>query len=380
MSAVLIVGAGFAGAVHARCLADAGFHVHVIDRRDHIGGNAFDYIDANGIRVHKYGPHIFHTRNRRIVEWLRRFTALSPYSHRVRVLLPDGAMAPLPINLDTVNIVFGTRFTTGAEVAAHLAAVSIADPNPPNAAAWLNSRIGQVLTDLLFRPYTRTMWGMELEDMAPSVVQRVPIRLDRTDGYFQPDDLQMMPRDGYTRLFENMLDHPRIRVSLNEPFQREMARGFEACFTSMAIDEYFNFVFGPLPYRSIRFHTRTEPRSPARGWAVTNFTDGGLFTRETRWSEFPRHAPDAAVSETVTVEEPCDFKDNGWERYYPVRTADETHQATYQRYVALASRDSKLHFIGRCGTYRYLDMDQVINQSLRAATAWSRARGLTPAL
>jgi UDP-galactopyranose mutase len=380
MPSVLIVGAGFAGAVHARTLAEAGCRVHMIDRRDHIGGNAFDFVDANGIRVHKYGPHIFHSRNRRIVDWVRRFSAFSPYTHKVRALLPNGTFAPIPINLDTVNLVFGTRFVTGAEVTAHLAAVAIPAPDPRDAAAWLNSRIGRELTDLLFRPYTRTMWGLELEEMAPAVVQRIPLRLDRTDGYFPSDEPQMMPRDGYTRLFENMLDHPEITVTLNEPFSRTMLAGFDACFSSIAIDEHFGFAFGPLPYRSIRFHTRTVPRSDRKGWAVTNFTDGGAFTRETLWAEFPHHIARDTGRETLTIEEPCDYRDNAWERYYPVRTADLRHQATYERYQILAREDATIQFIGRCGTYRYLDMDQVINQSLQSATAWLRERALAPAL
>lgn len=367
---VLVVGAGFAGAVHARVLAEAGCQVLVIDRRPHIGGNAHDAVDANGIRVHTYGPHIFHTRNRQVLDWIRRFGAFVPYAHKVRALLPGGGFAPMPINLDTINLVFGTNLTTAEEARAHLASVAIPHPDPPHAAAWLHGRIGRELTDLFFRPYTRTMWGLDLEDMAPSVVRRLPLRFDRTDGYFDPDDAQMMPADGYTRLFERILDHPRIAVALNTSFDRGLLRDFGVCFTSMAIDEYFDFAFGELPYRSIRFHTRTAPMAPPRGWSVTNFTDGGPFTRETAWHEFPGHAVRDTGRQTITREEPCDYRDNGWERYYPVRTADSRHQTAYERYRAQAARDPGVRFIGRCGTYQYLDMDQVINQSLRSATAW----------
>lgn len=371
---ILIVGAGFAGAVHARTLADAGYKVHVIDKRPHIGGNAYDAVDENGIRVHVYGPHLFHTKNQAVVDWLRRFGRWTPYVHKVRVLLPSGATAPLPINRETVNIVHGKALSTEEEVKAFLASIARPIERPQNAADYLYSRIGADLTDLFFRPYTRKMWRMELEEMAASVVQRIPINYDDTDTYFDRDQIQMMPVDGYTAVFRAILDHPSIRFELGRPFEKGIERDYGHCFTAMPIDEYFDFSEGELPYRSIRFHPRTASAAPEQSWSVTNFTDDGPITRETAWHKLPHHVERETGRFTFTAEEPCDYKDNGMERYYPVKTADGRFQARYDRYKALAADLKDLSFIGRCGTYQYLDMDQVINQSLAHVGKWIALR------
>jgi len=168
MPAVLVVGAGFAGAVYARTLAEAGFAVHIIDRRDHIGGNAADFVDANGVRVHRYGPHLFHTNATHVFDWLQRFGAFVPYHHRVRAKLPDGRLVPLPVNLDTINAVFDARLQTEADAAAFLQARSVPIADPRNAAEHLRSRIGDVLTDLFFRPYTRKMWDWNWKSWMPA--------------------------------------------------------------------------------------------------------------------------------------------------------------------------------------------------------------------
>ncbi|MDD2876582.1 MAG: UDP-galactopyranose mutase [Acidiphilium sp.] len=368
---VLIVGAGFSGTVHARILAEAGFHVDVIDVRPHIGGNAYDYVDANGIRVHAYGPHLFHTKNRAVADWLRGFGDFVAYTHKVRARLPSGAMAPLPINLDTVNLVFGTHYETAEQVAAHLARVALPIANPANAAEYLYANIGRDLTDLFFRPYTKKMWQFDLEDMATSVVKRIPLRSDRTDTYFADDEIQMMPRDGYTAVFQRLFDHPGITVTLNTAFDTAMLADYRFCFNAMPIDAFFDYAEGELPYRSIRFHTRTATDAQAQGWSVTNFTDSGPQTRETRWDCLPHHIVNETGRRTVTAEEPCDYRDNNRERYYPVKTADNRFQEIYVKYQSLAEKlSTEISFIGRCGTYQYLDMDQVINQSLASARRW----------
>ncbi|WP_244635801.1 UDP-galactopyranose mutase [Chthonobacter albigriseus] len=371
---ILVVGAGFAGAVHARTLAENGYRVHVIDRRPHIGGNAYDRVDENGIRVHVYGPHLFHTKNEAVIAWLKRFGRFTPYQHKVRVRLPDGATAPLPINRTTVNIVHGTDLQTEAEVKAFLASVAVPIAHPANAAEYLYSRIGTALTDLFFRPYTRKMWLMELEDMAASVVQRIPINYDDTDTYFERTQTQMMPVDGYTALFDQILSHEAITVDLGVGYEKGMERDYGHCFTSMPIDEYFDYVDGELPYRSIRFHHRTATEAPEQGWSVTNFTDDGPLTRETAWHIIPHHLVERTGRYTYTAEEPCDYKDNGFERYYPVKTADGRFQARYDLYKERAKDLATISFIGRCGTYQYLDMDQVINQSLAHVGKWIAER------
>ena len=370
MDQILVVGAGFAGAVYARTLAEAGLRVHVIDRRDHIGGNAADFVDQNGVRVHRYGPHLFHTTLTPVFDWLRRFGDWTPYRHRVRAILPDGSFVPLPINLDTINLVFGEHLTNEAEAEAFLRQVSVPIDDPRDAGAYLRSRIGERLTDLFFRPYTRKMWGLELEEMDAGVVRRLPIRFDRTDAYFPADPHQALPTEGYTAVFEAIFRHPGIRVTLQTPYLRGMERDYDFCFNSMAIDEYFDCRLGDLPYRSLRFHTRTMAEWDGEPFSVRNYTDTGPFTRETWWHCLPNHLVRETGRRTVTVEEPCDYRDNNDERYYPVKTADGRYQARYQEYRKLAEALPNMAFIGRCGTYQYLDMDQVINQSLAGARRW----------
>jgi UDP-galactopyranose mutase len=364
VASFLIVGAGFAGAVYARTLADAGHRVTVVDKRGHIGGNAFDYVDDSGVRVHRYGPHLFHTNNETVVEWIKRFGEWLPYEHRVRARLSDGRHVPLPINRDTINQLFDKSLADPVEVQEFLK--SLADPieNPRNAAEYLRSQIGELLTDLFFRPYTKKMWSLDLEDMSSSVVKRIPIRFDQNDRYFPDDRFQLLPANGYTAIFENIFDHPGIEVTLNTAYARGMEVGYEQCFNSMPIDEFYGSKLGELPYRSIRFHSSQRPAAPSPGWAVTNYTDNGPFTRETSWSALPGHVTTPAATSTVTVEEPCDYRDNEYERYYPVKTADDRYVKLYEQYKHLAEDESSIQFIGRCGTYQYLDMHQVINQSL----------------
>ena len=364
---ILIVGAGFAGAVHARILAEAGCHVNVIDKRSHVGGNAFDHVDDTGIRIHRYGPHLFHTSNAAVVDWLSRFTAWVPYEHKVRAKTAD-RFVPLPINRDTVELVFDRSFATEADLTEFLERIRVRK-EVRNSADYLHATIGETLTDLLFRPYSRKMWGLDLEELDASVVKRVAPRLDRDDRYFAADRFQMMPTAGYTPLFEAMLDHPRISVSLDTAFDKAMLADAEACFNSMPIDEFFDFRYGALPYRSIRFHHRAAPRD-TRDWAVTNYTDDSAFTRETHWYVIPLHDDKSSTEVTITVEEPCDYRDNDLERYYPVKDADGAYREAYLKYTALADAEPDLTFIGRCGTYAYLDMDQVVNQSLAGARRW----------
>ena len=373
---VLVVGAGFAGAVHARVLAEAGVRVHVIDRRPHIGGNAYDERSASGVRVHRYGPHLFHTNMEHVVAWLTRFGRFVPYEHQVEALLPDGRFVPLPVNRSTINTVFGADLQTQAQVEAFLAERAEPCLSPSNAGEYLASRIGRDLTDLFFRPYTRKMWGQQLEQMEAEVVKRIPLRFDDENRYFPNDRFQLLPQDGYTSVFANILDHDLITIDLNVSFEKSLMANYLHCFNSMAIDEYFDETFGPLPYRSIRFHHREVDPQEQRGSApVINFTDAGPFTRETDWSRLPGHAGQGATR-TLTREEPCDYRDNNCERYYPVKTSDGRSDAMYRQYQGLAANEPSLSFIGRCGAYQYLDMHQVINQSLINAGNWLAARGM----
>lgn len=371
---ILVVGAGFAGACYARVLAEAGYRVRVIDKRDHIGGNAYDFIDENGVRRHRYGPHLFHTSNEKVVDWLARFGEWTRYDHRVRARLADGRHVPLPVNLETINAVFDANYSTAEQVQAQLSDVSLPIENPANAAEYLYSKIGVTLTDLFFRPYTKKMWEMDLEEMSAAVVQRIPIRTDLEDRYFPNDRFQMMPVKGYTEIFRSIFDHQNITVDLSLSFDKSDEEKYDHVFNAMPIDEYYSYEYGELPYRSIRFHHRTEDQKIDCGWGTTNFTDDGAITRETYWHLLPHHLVSDTGRYTITSEEPCDYRDNNRERYYPVKTADGRYDAVYSQYRDLAASENKVTFIGRCGTYQYLDMHQVINQSLMGAEAWLSRR------
>lgn len=362
---VLIVGAGFAGAVHARVLAEAGVRVDMIDQRPHIAGNAYDRLDERGVRIHVYGPHLFHTNNLKVVEFLQRFGEFVPYEHRVAAEV-EGDYISFPVNRTTFEQVFGREFATEEELQDFIATLAEPIADPANAGEFLRAKIGARMTDLFFRPYTKKMWNLDLEEMDAAVVRRVPIRTDRDDRYFPGDQYQMLPRQGYTEIVRAMLEHELISVQLGVPFDQSMEQEFDLCFLSCPIDEYFDYRFGELPYRSIRFHHQEVAEAPTAA-ATVNYTDARPFTRETYWHLLPGHAEHAGAAKTKTIEEPCDYKDNAMERYYPVRDASGVYAARYREYAELAKSYPRLRFIGRCGTYTYLDMHQVIAQSLTQA-------------
>lgn len=322
----LIVGAGFSGAVIARELAEAGHNVRVIEKRNHVAGNAYDYTNEHGIRVHEYGPHLFHTNNKEVYDYLGKFTEWVPYHHKVKALLEDGRYATLPVNRETKAMV-------GEE---------------------------NVL-DIFFRPYTKQMWGMELDELNPEIINRVPIRDDDNDLYFPNDAYQAMPKDGYTAMVQSMLAHANIQVMLETSYDKEDNWMYDRVFNSMPIDQYFDFKHGNLPYRSIRFETVTVPIPRALPSATLNFTHDGPQTRVTEWKNIPCHG-DNKYSTTLTFETPCDYADNNFERYYPVKDADGVNRALYQKYKN--EQPGNVTFIGRCGLYAYLDMHQAVNSAL----------------
>lgn len=380
-SSLLVVGAGFAGAVTARVLAEAGYHVDVIDKRPHVAGNAYDAIDDRGVRVHRYGPHLFHTSNERVVGWLSRFTEWAPYEHKVTARLPSGLHAPLPVNRRTLEAVFG-RPVGSPEAAQALLAAKAEDLGrvPANAEEYLRAHLGRELTDLFFAPYTEKMWGRPLAEMDAAVVKRIPIRFDDEDRYFPDDDFQALPKEGYTALIGTMLDHPGITVTTDCALDHGMIRDRAFSFLCCPIDEYYDFRFGRLPYRSIRFHHEAVARDAVTAPSATvNYTDTSAFTRSTYWHLLPGHDVRRGPEVTGTTEEPCDDRDNDFERYYPVKTADGRYNARYRAYRALADADARLDFIGRCGTYQYLDMHQVVNQTLATAHKWLETRASAPA-
>ena len=326
---ILVVGAGLSGAVIARELAEQGHQIMVIDKRDHVAGNAYDYVNEFGIRVHQYGPHLFHTSNDKVVAWLSRFTEWLPYQHKVKALLADGRHVTLPVNKETSDIV-------GKE---------------------------NVL-DIFYKPYTHKMWGVELEELDPTISQRVPIRDDMNELYFPNDKFQALPKEGYTQMVKNILAHDNIQLQLGVAYNIGMNDQYDRVFNSMPIDEYFKFKHGPLPYRSIKFHTSTLPVPKVLPTATVNFTHSEPFTRVTEWKLLPGHGDNPAYT-TLTTEEPCDYKDNQFERYYPVKDGGGENLARYRLYAAEPS--GNVTFIGRCGLYAYLDMHQAVNSALSIA-------------
>lgn len=370
MKNILVVGAGFAGAVYGRTLADKGYNVRVIDRRSHIAGNCFDYEHDTGVRVHKYGPHLFHTSNEKVVDWLSNFTEWVPYHHCVVAKLEDGKLVPMPVNLDTLNLLYDKDLKTPEEVAEFLNSVAEKRDEINTAEDHLYSIIGPKLTNLFFRPYTKKMWDMDLSEMDAAVVKRLQIRTDKEPRYFPNDTFQSMPKDGYTAIFEKIFDHPNIQVDLNVEFTKDMLAQYDYCFNSMPIDVFFDNEFGELPYRSIRFHMSEHDTATAPEHVTINYTDTGPFTRETWWHNIPAHLEKATGKVIQTIEEPCDYRDNDFERYYPVKTHDGRFDQLYKKYKEKAEHLENISFIGRCGTYQYLDMHQVINQSLIGVEKW----------
>ncbi|MFV0476350.1 MAG: UDP-galactopyranose mutase [Parahaliea sp.] len=362
---LLIVGAGFSGATIAQQLAASGQHtVDIIDTRSHIAGNAHDPVsEVSGARYHQYGPHIFHTNSREIVDYLSQFTDWLPYRHRVQALLPSGELAPMPLNRTTLSALYGRSLESEADVRELLAGLRVAIAKPGNALEHLYSIYGPELTELFFGRYTRKMWALELSNMPISVVARIPVRYDDDPHYFN-DEFQMMPKEGYTALVECMLEHPAISVRLNTAFDKAMEADYDFVFNSMPIDEYFDNIFGPLPYRSIRFEHRYNEAFDANVPTV-NFTDDGPHTRKTSWALYP--ACGGAPGEHVTYEIPCSYEDNNMERYYPVKTVDGWPQQRYKQYEALARQKDNMMFIGRCGQYVYYDIHQAVANSLMLA-------------
>ncbi len=363
---VMVVGAGFAGAVMAERLArDSGKRVLVVDRRPHIAGNAFDHLDEAGVLMHQYGPHIFHTNSQDIVDYLSRFTEWRPYEHRV---LADvhGKLVPMPINRTTLNMLYDLDLTTDAEVDAFLA--SRAEPVEPirTSADVVVSKVGRELYETFFQGYTRKQWGMDPSELDKSVTARVPTRTNTDDRYFT-DSFQAMPLEGYTRMFQRMLDHPNIDLLLGVDYDqvREAYPHDHLVFTG-PIDEYFGHRYGKLPYRSLRFQHETLDQEWLQPVAVINYPQEAVpYTRVT---EYKHLTGQTAAKTSVTYEFPSAEGDP----YYPI-PRDE-NQALYKRYEALAMAESGVSFVGRLATYRYYNMDQVVGQALatyrRLAAGW----------
>jgi UDP-galactopyranose mutase len=351
----LVVGAGFAGSVLAERLA-AGLNrrVLVVDRRPHIGGNAYDHYNEDGVLVHRYGPHIFHTNADKVVDYLSRFTGWRPYQHRVLAQV-DGMLVPMPINLQTLAMLYGRPFT--AEQATAFLAQRAETPEAIRSAEdMVVSQVGRELYEKFFRGYTRKQWGLDPSELDRSVTARVPTRTSHDDRYFT-DRFQAMPDQGYTRMFENMLAHPNIDIWLGTDF-REVRAAVQAdriVYTG-PIDEYFDYRYGRLPYRSLVFRHETIDRETFQPTAVVNYPAENV--PYTRITEYKHLTGQQHPKTSVTYEYPSAEGDP----YYPVPRPENAE--LYKRYEALADQANDVYFVGRLATYRYYNMDQVVAQAL----------------
>jgi UDP-galactopyranose mutase len=359
----LVVGAGYAGSVMAERLAtEAGQRVLVIDRRDHIAGNAYDYHDEHGVLCHAYGPHIFHTNSQKVVDYLSRFTDWRPYEHRV-VARVDGKLVPMPINRTTVNELYGLELATDEDMERFLAERAEPVDYIRNSEQVVVAKVGRELYEKFFRGYTRKQWQRDPSELHASVCARIPIRTNTDDRYFT-DDFQKIPLEGYTAMFRRILDHPLIDVRLETDYwdvRDEIEHG-HLVYTG-PVDRFFDFEFGALPYRSLEWELRNEP-TPDGGClqpagSINEPSEDVPYTRITEFRHISGQAPHDST--TLAVE----FPRSEGDPYYPIPN-DET-RTLYRRYEALATELPDVTFVGRLARYQYLNMDQVVGQALSAA-------------
>lgn len=349
----LIVGAGYAGSVLAERLAcGSGKQVLLVDRRPHIAGNAYDHYDESGILVHKYGPHIFHTNSKEVFDYLSRFTNWRPYQHKVLASV-DGRLVPIPINLDTINQLYGLSLNS-FQMEEFLASRAEARPTIATSEDVVVSKVGRELYEKFFRGYSRKQWGLDPSELDAQVTARVPTRTNRDDRYFT-DVYQAMPKHGFTRMFANMLDHPNIHLLLNTDYRdvKDILPYREMIYTG-PIDEFFSFEFGKLPYRCLEFKHETLNQPQFQPVAVVNYPNDYEFTRVT---EFKHLTGQEHPKTSIVYEFPCAQGDP----YYPIPRGENA--TVYQQYQALAQQ-SGVQFVGRLATYKYYNMDQVVAQAL----------------
>jgi len=352
----LIVGAGFAGSVLAERLAtELNQRVLVVEKRPHIGGNAYDRYDDAGILIHPYGPHIFHTNSEYVFDYLSRFTEWRPYQHRVLAAV-DGQLLPIPINLDTVNKLYGLNLTS-FEVEKFFESVAEKKDDIRTSEDVVVNKVGRELYNKFFRGYTRKQWGMDPSELDASVTARVPTRTNRDDRYFA-DTFQAMPLHGYTRMFEKMLSHPNIKVMLNTDYREvvDLLPWKHMVYTG-PVDAFFNYKYGKLPYRSLEFRHETVPQEQFQPVGTVNYPNDYGYTRI---SEFKHITGQKHPLTSVVYEYPRAEGDP----YYPVPKPENAE--LYRKYEADADAMENVTFVGRLATYKYYNMDQVVAQALTA--------------
>jgi UDP-galactopyranose mutase len=352
----LIVGAGFAGSVCAERLASAGKKILVIDKRSHIGGNAYDYYDTHGILIHKYGPHIFHTNSKRIFDYLSRFTRWRFYEHRVLASV-DGKLLPIPINRTTLNQLYGLNLSE-ADATTWFERVRIPCRHKQTSEDVVLNSVGRDLCEKFFRGYTLKQWGLDLSQLSAGVAARIPTRTNDDDRYFT-DAYQFMPTDGYAELFTRMLDHPNINLHLNvDYFTTTRKLQSQHIVYTGPIDAFFDYRYGHLPYRSLRFEHEYIPHVDRYQLVGTiNYPNEHLYTRVTEF----KHLTGQSHPGTSVVRE---YPQSEGEPYYPVPRPE--NEALFKRYEALGKERKNVTFVGRLAQYRYFNMDQVVGAAITA--------------
>ena len=361
---VLVVGAGIAGCTIARKLAEKGIKVDLIEKRDHVGGNAFDYINNKGERIHKYGPHLLHgERDSLAIKFLSRFTEWVTYEHKVKALLPNNQTTPIPVNRTTLEDIYNIKLETEEKTKEFLNSIRQKDLVPQNTDELFISNVGEKIADILFRPYTKKMWGLDAKELEVSIGSRLPIRTSRDDRYFT-DTFQALPKEGYTKMIENILSHKNIKLELNKEFNKSMEVNYEYCFLCLPIDLYFNYKFGKLPYRSIIFEDKVQANNN-QITPVINFTDNSKYTRVTKWSLLPNSGRSDNSLSTLTYEMPCSLEENPGEYYYPVKTKNSNEM--YRKYMKISKIKKNICFCGRAGLFKYIDMIPAVVMHMRLA-------------
>lgn len=350
----LIVGAGFAGSVLAERLANGSDKkVLICDKRPHIAGNAFDYYNDEGILIHKYGPHIFHTNSKDVFDYLGKFTEWREYQHRVLANV-DGMLVPMPINLDTINKLYGLNLTA-FEVEDFFKKVAEPVEQIRTSEDVVVSKVGRELYEKFFKNYTRKQWGLDPSELDASVTSRVPTRTNRDDRYFT-DVFQAMPKHGYTRMFEKMLDHPNIKIILNTDYREIMHEiPYRDMIYTGPVDAFFNYEFGKLPYRSLEFKHETHDTEQFQEAPVVNYPNDQPYTRITEF----KYLTGQEHKKTSIVYE---FPQAEGDPYYPIPRKENAE--IYNKYKALADARTDVHFVGRLATYKYYNMDQIVAQAL----------------
>jgi len=353
--AMLVVGAGFTGCTIARTLADAGRRVTIIDKRSHIGGNAYDYYDEDGVLIHKYGPHGFHTNSERIFNFISRFTEWRDYPLRVLAFV-ENKLVPFPINCTTLHMLYGIE-PTEAAAGAYLANARTYCEYVSSSYDVLTESVGPVLAKVFYEGYTKKQWGLDLWQLEPSVAARIAVRTTADDRY-HTDTYQGVPLHGYTKMFENMVDHKNIKLELNMPYDPAMRHYFT--FWTGPIDEFYNHKFGPLPYRSLRFERiHYKDVEYAQPVAQINYPDVNVpYTRVLEY----KHMTGQKCPGTTLIRE---YPEAEGDPFYPIpRTIN---QELYKKYHRLSERESDVIFAGRLAQYRYYNMDQAVGAGIAAA-------------